>query len=97
MKIKMILAPIFLLTVAFSNVGLAQDAPKQKPKKTLAKAAKSKWCCMMEADEGEEILMLNKKPICLKSKKAPKSSAKSKLTKKFVKTCKAKEGKWIKQ
>lgn len=66
-------------------------------KKKIHKSNKSKWCCMVDTGSGDEMALSKNKPICLRSSGQPTSSSKSKLTKKYVKTCKAKKGTWAKK
>ena len=59
----------------------------------FSKSKKTTWCCKV----GEEIAKApGKKEVdmCIRSKRTPSADAKSKLVRKYAKSCKKAEGNW---
>ena len=63
------------------------------PTISIGKSKKSKWCCMVD-DKIAKTPGKKGRDMCIKSKAAPTTESRSKLAKKYAKSCADSEGSW---
>ena len=85
---------LLIIVLTFFTFGTGNAFGEEMKSTPTKKSNKSKWCCIVDGKVSFKPGKKKNKEMCVMSSAKPMANSKSKLTRKYVKTCNNSGGTW---